>query len=173
MRDGALRRSVKAVARAVFWANVSLDRQVRRFRGERSHLLAGACQRCARCCEAPAVRASVVVWRLRTLRAAYLWWQRRVNGFELSETVAEGRLLVFRCTHFDWATRSCDSYDSRPGMCRDYPRNLLFQHSPEMLPGCGYRARPPNAVGLGLALEARNLAPAQLESLKKALHLEP
>jgi uncharacterized protein len=168
-----VRRSLKAGARALFWLNVTLDRRLRRLRGERTHLLAGACQRCARCCEAPAVRANAVVWRLRTLRAAYLWWQRRVNGFELAETVAKGRLFVFRCSHFDWATRSCDSYDSRPGMCRDYPRNLLFQHSPEMLEGCGYRALPPNAAGLRRSLDAQGLAPAQLERLKKALHLEP
>jgi hypothetical protein len=164
---------LKAIARAMFWLNVTLDRRVRHWRGERAHLLAGACERCARCCEAPAVRANLLVWRLPRLRKAYLWWQERVNGFALANTVAPGRLFVFRCSHFDWETRSCDSYDSRPGMCRDYPRNLLFQHSPEMLPGCGYRALPPNAVGLRLALEARGLAPAQLERLKKALRLEP
>jgi Fe-S-cluster containining protein len=164
---------VKAVARAAFWLNVSVDRRLRRLRGERAHLLGGECRRCARCCEAPAVRANVVVWRLRSLRAAYLWWQARVNGFELAQTVAQGRLLVFRCTHFDWVTRSCDSYDTRPGMCRDYPRNLLFQHSPELLPGCGYRAHPPNAVGLRLALEAQGIPPLQLERLKKDLNLEP
>ena len=58
-------------------------------------------------------------------------------------------------------------------MCRDYPRALLFQPSPEMLPGCGYRALPPNAAGLRVALEAQGLAAGQLERLKKDLHLEP
>ena len=173
MRDGPVRRSVKAVARAVFWVNVGLDRRLRRLRGERSHLLAGACQRCARCCEAPAVRATPVVWHVRPLRTAYLWWQKHVNRFELVEAVTRGRLLVFRCAHFDWTTRSCDSYDSRPGMCRDYPRLLLFQDSPELLPGCGYRALPPNATGLRRSLEAQGLEPEQLKQLKKDLHLEP
>jgi uncharacterized cysteine cluster protein YcgN (CxxCxxCC family) len=173
MRDGALRRSVKAVARALFWLDVSIDRRRRRFRGERPHLLAGSCQRCARCCEAPAIRASAAVWHLRTLRRAFLWWQERVNGFSLVDAVTRDRLFVFRCNHFDWATRSCDSYGSRPGICRDYPRALLFQPAPELLEGCGYRALPPNATGLGRALEAQGLAPAQLERLKKELHLEP
>jgi Fe-S-cluster containining protein len=113
------------------------------------------------------------VWHLQTLRRAFLWWQERVNGFELTQTLATTRLFVFRCSHFDWATRSCDSYDSRPGMCRDYPRALLFQAAPEMLPGCGYRPVAPNAAGLRRALEERGLPPAQLERLKKDLHLEP
>jgi uncharacterized protein len=146
---------------------------VARLRGERPHVLAGACRRCARCCEAPAVRANVMVWHLRPLRRAFLWWQQRVNGFELTETLTQGRLFVFRCTHFDWTTRACDSYESRPGMCRDYPRALLFQASPEMLAGCGYRPLAPNAAGLRQALEAQGLAPALLERLKKDLHLEP
>lgn len=102
-----------------------------------------------------------------------MWWQEHVNGFELVESVASSRLFIFHCTHFDRATRSCDSYHSRPGMCRDYPRALLFQPLPEMLLGCGYRALPPNAAGLRLALEAQGLAPGQLERLKKDLHLEP
>jgi uncharacterized protein len=110
---------------------------------------------------------------VRALRRVFLCWQKRVNGFELTEAVAGGRLFVFRCTHFDWATRTCDSYDSRPGICRDYPRALLFQPLPEMLDGCGYRAVPPNAAGLRAALEAQGLAPSQLERLKKELHLEP
>jgi hypothetical protein len=173
MRDRAVRKSLKAVARALFRLNVRLDRRLRRLRGERPHLLAGACQRCARCCEAPAVRANAVVWHVPTLRSAFLWWQESVNGFELAEAVAGDRLFVFRCTHFDWTTRSCDSYASRPGMCRDYPRALLFQPSPELLPGCGYRALPPNAAGLRRSLEAQGLAPGQLERLKKDLHLDP
>ena len=174
MRDGFVRRFVKAGARASFRVNVGLDRRLRRLKGERAHLLAGACRRCARCCEAPTVRATALVWHLRTLRSAFLWWQERVNGFELTESVTRGRLFVFRCSHFDPATRACDSYDSRPGMCRDYPRALLFQPAPELLDGCGYQALPPNAVGLKAALEAtKDLRPGQLERLKKGLHLEP
>jgi Fe-S-cluster containining protein len=173
MRDGVIRRSLKAAARVFFGIDVGLDRWRRTLRGERPHGLGGECRRCARCCEAPAVRANAAVWHLQTLRRAFLWWQERVNGFELTQTLATTRLFVFRCSHFDWATRSCDSYDSRPGMCRDYPRALLFQAAPEMLPGCGYRPVAPNAAGLRRALEERGLPPAQLERLKKDLHLEP
>jgi Fe-S-cluster containining protein len=173
MKDGLLRRSLKGAALALFTLNKTVDRRWRAFRGERPHGLGGECRRCARCCEAPAIKATPAVFHLLTLRRVFLWWQERVNGFELQEVVRPGRLFVFRCTHFDWATRSCDSYASRPGICRDYPRLLLFQPAPEMLPGCGYRALPPNALGLRRALEAQGLPAAQLERLEKDLNLRP
>ena len=57
-------------------------------------------------------------------------------------------------------------------MCRDYPRLLLWQPNPELLPGCGYRAKPPNAEGLKLALSRVDLTPEQREKLEKALRLD-
>jgi Fe-S-cluster containining protein len=171
MKDGPVRRGLKAVARGLFALNVGLDRRWRRSRGERPHGLGGECRRCARCCEAPAIRATAAVWHLRTLRLPFLWWQEKVNGFVLTETRPRERLFVFRCTHFDPSTRSCDSYASRPGMCRDYPRALLYQSAPELLPGCGYRALPPNAAGLRRALRGAGLPPAQLERLERDLDL--
>jgi hypothetical protein len=130
MRDGPLRRALKAVARARFFVDVRLDRAIRRRRGPWFEL-GGECRRCARCCEAPAIAVNAVVWHVRSVRALFLWWQRAVNGFLLQEARRAGRTFVFRCTHFDGATRTCDSYDSRPGLCRDYPRALLYQPEPE------------------------------------------
>jgi hypothetical protein len=106
------------------------------------------------------------------VRQVFLAWQKHVNGFELVREDGPGQALVFRCTHFDHATRSCDTFDSRPGMCRDYPNVLLWQPRPEFLPGCGYRALTPNAAGLGKALDALDLTPEQREKLRKGLHLE-
>jgi len=96
-----------------------------------------------------------------------------VNGFVLTEEHASARLFVFRCTHFDWQTRSCDSYASRPGMCRDYPRLLLYQPRPELLPGCGYRALAPNADRLRRALREQPLSDAQRADLERRLDLDP
>jgi hypothetical protein len=56
-------------------------------------------------------------------------------------------------------------------MCRDYPRVLLYQARPEFLPGCGYRAHPPNAIGLRSALEEQGLRPEQLAKLQRDLEL--
>jgi hypothetical protein len=172
MRDGALRRTVKAAARAVFFLNLRTDRARRRLLGERPYRLGGVCQRCAACCEAPAIRVHALVWLAPTLRRAFLWWQEQVNGFVLVDARRAERTFVFRCTHFDRATRACDSYASRPGMCRDYPRALLHQASPELLPGCGYRPIARNAAELRRALAARPISDAQRARLSRELFLE-
>jgi hypothetical protein len=172
MTDGVLRRVVKRVALWNFMVDVHARRALARARGERSFVLGGECRRCARCCEAPGIRVGRLVWYLPLARRLFLAWQRHVNGFELANRDAPSRVFIFRCTHFDWQTRSCDSYESRPGMCRDYPRGLLQQPGPEFLPGCGYRAVAPNAAGLLAALERQPLTLSQRERLKKGLHLD-
>ena len=172
MRDGVFLRAVKRVALWTFRADLGAHRALRRARGERPWTLGGGCHRSGGCCEAPAIAAGRVTWSLPIARRLFLAWQRRVNGFELVSADAGARVFVFRCSHFDRATRSCDSYDSRPGMCRDYPRNLMWQPSPELLPACGYRAIPPNAAGLGAALEKADLTPEQRATLRKDLRLD-
>ena len=172
MRDGRLRRAVKAVARAGFRANLAAWRGWRSLRGDRPYLLGGACNLCAECCEAPAIKVWSLVWFLPSLRAAFLWWQRAVNGFDLVGRDAGQRVFVFRCTHFDPATRRCDSYESRPGMCRDYPRVLLDQAAPVMLPGCGYRPIAPRADALLRELRRLPLTPDQDAKLRKGLGLD-
>jgi hypothetical protein len=56
-------------------------------------------------------------------------------------------------------------------MCRDYPRALLYQPGPELLPGCGYRAVARNAGRLLQILEERQLSAEQKERLERDLHL--
>lgn len=173
MKDGPVRASLKRLALAHFYANVGLTRWLLKMKGEPRYALGGTCGGCAACCEAPAIRASAPVWYLPSLRRVFLWWQEKVNGFELVSTSPRLRLFVFRCTHFDPVGRRCDSYATRPGMCRDYPRALLHQPSPEFFPGCGYF---PVAVGRERwlkALQARGLSQEQMSKLKKGLHLDP
>jgi hypothetical protein len=172
MRDGRWRRALKALARARYALDLRATRAIRRARGERPYLLGGECRRCARCCEAPGIQVGRLTWHLPLLRRAFLSWQRLVNGFELTGRDRAARVFIFRCSHFDPATRSCDSYESRPGLCRDYPRALLWQPGPEMLPGCGYRPVVWNARGLAQALEAAPLSPEQRRKLSKGLHLD-
>ena len=160
---------LKGFALLHFQANLALHRAQRTLRGERPFLLGGSCKRCAACCEAPAIRVGAALWFFPAMRALFLAWQRHVNGFLLVERQRSGRVFVFRCTHFDARTRSCDSYFSRPGMCRDYPRLLLWQASPEFLPSCGYRARARNAEGLMARLAREDLRPEQRERLARGL----
>jgi uncharacterized protein len=70
------------------------------------------------------------------------------------------------------ADRLCDSYETRPGLCRDYPRALLDQPVPEFLPGCGYRATAPGARRLLTVLDQQPLTAEQRDRLKRGLHLE-
>jgi hypothetical protein len=172
MRDGIGRRALKRVALWSFTLNLRVHRACRRARKERPWVLGGECRRCARCCEAPAIQATAAVWHVGLFRRAFLFWQERVNGFVPTGAERDSRTFVFRCTHFDPRTRECDSYDSRPGMCRDYPRLLLWQADPELLPGCGYRAVAPNAAGLIAALRDRPLTAEQREKLRRGLRLE-
>ena len=172
MRDGPGRRVLKRLALVNFTLGLLLTRGLRRLRGERAFRLGGDCRRCAACCEAPAIQVGALVWFVPTLRRSFLWWQERVNGFRLTHELLLHRAFVFECGHFDRASRSCDSYDSRPGMCRDYPRLLLHQSNPEFLPGCGYRALPPNAVLLRDALTRAPLTPSQRDKLSKDLRLD-
>ena len=172
MKDGRVRRGVKRAALAVF--SVSLWMSRRQFGGssEHSYELRGECRRSGQCCEAPATRASWIVWYAPFLRWLYLRWQRHVNGFVLVERQRADRLFIFRCTHFERDTRSCDSYSSRPGMCRDYPRVLIGQSAPEFFHGCGYRALSSKRQELLHVLEAQSLDDRQMLRLKKGLYLE-
>jgi uncharacterized protein len=172
MRDGLLRRAVKRVALWNFQVEVGLSRAWRRARGERPWPLGGGCQRSGGCCEAPTIAVGRLVSSMPRVRQLFLAWQKHVNGFELVREDCQGQALVFDCTHFDRATRSCDSFDSRPGMCRDYPNVLLWQPRPEFLPRCGYRALTPNASGLRNALDRLDLTPEQRDKLRKGLRLD-
>ena len=127
------------------------------------------CRACARCCERPAIAGGVLTWHLPLVRRVFLAWQRLLNGFELVEVDEDTHAFLFRCAHFDWRTRRCDSYDSRPFMCRDYPRGLLDQPWPELFEGCGHKVIARNAPTLGAALDALDLPPDKKAELKRRL----
>lgn len=168
MRDGLIRRSVKRIGRVVFDTRLWLHRAQADVRYE----LGGRCATCGECCEAPGIQVSKATWYVPTFRRIFLWWHRHVNGFELVEAHRQDKAFVFRCTHFDLETRTCDSYGSRPGLCRDYPRVHLEQANPEFFEGCGHKAVAIHRGELIQILENERLAPDQLAKLKKGLYLE-
>lgn len=172
MRDTLPKRLLKRVALAFFEFDLAFERKWRPGREKALFDLGGSCEKCARCCEAPAISVFWPFRRFRSLRALFLAWEKHVNGFHL---VREDKLLqafVFRCEHFDRKTRRCDSYDTRPGMCRDYPRRLMYQPHPEMLDDCGYRPVALGASRMMGALRKQKLTEEQMAKLKKGLFLD-
>lgn len=164
-------RVLKALVRGAWWVEYGTRRGFARLLRRPGYRLAGSCGGCARCCERPTIQSGRVTWNLPVLRRLFLAWQRRVNGFELIEADEETLTFVFRCSHFDWTTRRCDSYASRPFLCRDYPRGLLDQAWPDLFPECGFRPISSNAEGMRAALAATDLSPEKREELEKKLFL--
>jgi len=171
MRDGPLRRAIKRIARFCYETDLRLTRGAARMRGGPAFELGGECRLCAKCCEAPSVQISRFAFRLRSLRALHAAWHRHLNGFELTGTEAPS-VLVFRCTHFDPTTRRCDSYESRPGMCRDYPRNLLEHPAPEFLEGCGYFALNRRRAALETMLAEANIPAEKRRKIDEVFRLK-
>lgn len=170
MRDGPIRSALKALTR---WVK-TIDLVVTRWLGRRSrrYRLSGTCNGCGRCCERPSIAVGRVTWFFPTARRLFLWWQRVINGFELVEADSRVRVFVFRCTHFDPSTKQCDSYASRPLMCRDYPAVLLDAAVPRLFDECSYRVHDTRAAGLRAALRAAGLEGDKLAEVEKKLFLE-
>ncbi len=172
MKDGLLRRVIKRVALLRYVINLKITRSIKRRRGEPHFLLKGLCEGCGKCCEAPGIPVRPIFFRLRSTRWVILAWHRIINGFEFVKADSTNHTFILRCTHFDSVTRRCDSYESRPGLCRDYPRNLLYSSDPDLFPECGYRAVYRNAEQFRESLERRNLSPEQLKDIQEKLHLK-
>jgi len=172
VRDGPIRRAAKAVALLRFRIDLALTRLVRRLRGEPRFALVGECVACGRCCDTPMVQTHYLLFRTRFVRAAFLWWHRVVNGFEYLGEDRATSTYRFRCTHLDPQTRRCDSYRSRPGMCRDYPRAQLFTADPAFFDECGYRPVLRGAEGFRASLDRLDLPPEQVAELRRKLHLD-
>ncbi len=168
MNDGRLRRSVKRLGLGVYHVRLWLHRSQADVRYE----LGGECVGCAKCCEQPGIQVGNLIWYFPFARQIFLWWHDKVNGFALIEARREDKAFIFKCTHFDTSTKRCDSYDSRPGMCRDYPHPLLEQANPEFFDGCGFRPVARDREQLVQILESQSLTPEQLAKLKKELYLE-
>jgi len=133
--------------------------------------LSGSCTGCGACCVEPSILVGFFTWHFPTLRRLFLAWQRRVNGFQLASAERGTRTFVFRCTHYDPASRRCDSYATRPAMCRDYPRVLLQDAWPELFEGCGFRVVSCNRK-LRAQIDATSLPEEEKAALKRKLRLD-
>jgi|APSaa5957512576_1039674.scaffolds.fasta_scaffold16533_2 uncharacterized protein len=171
MRDDWLRRSVKMLTRWQFTVDLAVTRLFRRSRGNIPYRLAGSCNRCGACCETPAIQVHRLLYHSDIFRRTFLRWQNVVNGFTLIEEDRGDHTFVFHCTHYDPEAKGCDSYSSRPGMCRDYPKFLLEAANPVFPDTCGFRPVSRNAKRLRDALASLDLTPEQREKLDKGLNI--
>lgn len=172
MRDGLFKTGLKRLVLGVWSTELRAQRGLRRIQGAPQYRLGGACARCSRCCDAPGIQVDRLTWYLPTLRRAFLGWQQHLNGFVLVGADSATRTFAFRCTHFDAVARRCDSYSSRPGLCRDYPRALLGQAWPELFAECGFRPISRTGAGLSAALGETGLDPLALAELRRRLKLD-
>ena len=108
---------------------------------------------------------------MHSTRWIILKWHKLVNGFEILGENRQMKCFIFKCTHWDPETKLCDSYDSRPGLCRDYPRNLIDTTDPVFMKDCGYYAVRKNAESMEKALDDLDLPEENLRELKQKLHL--
>lgn len=171
MKDGPIRTFVKRIALGIYTIDLKVTRAIRRTEGERRYILGGSCNSCGLCCESPVVRSPSPLFYLRSYRWMLTTWHRVINGFELLKIDLRNRHMVFRCTHYDPATKLCDSYHSRPGRCRDYPRNLLTAPRPQFFSECSYFAVDRNAERYRRALERFPITEEKREELFERLYL--
>ncbi|MGC4120281.1 MAG: hypothetical protein QM765_38010 [Myxococcales bacterium] len=163
---------LKRALAAVWLFELRLRRAFARRREPARWAISGTCACCGGCCVEPSIRVGRLTWFLPTLRALFLWWQQRVNGMELLRTERQLKIFVFSCSHYDRATKRCDSYDSRPGMCRDYPR-LMEEHAwPQLLENCSYGVRALGQEGLRASIDATDLPEEKKAELRRKLRLE-
>jgi len=134
--------------------------------------LVGDCNGCGSCCVEPSIHVGWATWNLAVARWLFLAWQQRVNGFELQGQDEESHDLLFRCTHYDPVSKRCDSYASRPSMCRRYPKVLLDQAWPELFDACSYRVRPRRHARMRASIDATSLSPEAKAELRRKLRLD-
>lgn len=172
MKDQGWRVPLKKLALFRFQFDLAATRFWLRLRGEGpSYRLEGTCNGCGACCIRPTIAVGRLTFHIGFLRKLFLAWHFHVNGFEYMCEDAELRTFSFRCTHYDRETQTCDSYETRPGMCRDYPKNLTYDPNPDLFDECSYKVVYKGADAMKEALAKTELTPEQQEEIARKLHL--
>jgi uncharacterized protein len=172
VKDGFIRCTVKRFAWVRYAVDLWITRKVMVLKGEEKFELRGHCNRCGRCCEYPTIQMSDITFHMKRFKTCIIWWQQTVNGFVLDKENKLDATLTFTCTHYCDDTGQCDSYASRPGMCRDYPVGQIYSVNPTFFEECGFYAVDKRAASFRKALEKTELPPDKREDLYKRLHLK-
>ncbi|OGL41156.1 MAG: hypothetical protein A2161_07545 [Candidatus Schekmanbacteria bacterium RBG_13_48_7] len=172
MKDGIVRKTIKYVALARYMIDLKITRLIKSVGNSQTFHLEGSCNRCGKCCENPAIILSAPFFYLKTNRWLTLKWHKIVNGFEFVGENRKEKCFIFRCTHWNPETKLCDSYETRPGLCRDYPRNQIDSTDPVFMDSCGYYAVRKNAESMGKAIDKLLLSEEKTDKLKQKLHIK-
>lgn len=167
MRDGSLKKGIKSIALVRYMIDLHLTRFILKLKGEPDYILKGECCSCGSCCETPIIKTYAIIFYFKSLKWLYLTWHEKVNGFKLIRENRKERTFIFHCTHLDPESKKCDAYSSRPGMCRDYPKNIIYNTPPDFLPKCSYYPVARNADKIIESLDKLDLPPDELSELKK------
>ena len=173
MRDGPIRRTIKRVTLCIYYLDKWLLCLFRKKTvGERRYVLTGTCDPCGKCCETPAIQIPSILFFLPILKRLFIIWQVKVNGFEFIKEDRQSGCILFSCSHYDPITRLCDSYKSRPGMCRDYPIILLKSPCPVLFSECSYCVVDKRASTLKSYLDSCNIPEEKRKKLYQKLYIE-
>lgn len=172
MRDNSVRRFIKFIARIRYSIDLKITRRILKFRGIPQFVLAGHCIACGQCCQTPSIHTPFLSHYFKSFRWLTLLWHHQINGFIFLSENRPHRILTFNCSHFNPSTQHCDSYESRPGLCRDYPHNLLFSVHPEFFPNCGFRPVDQHAQHFKELLDAHKIPQDIQDVLRSKLHLD-
>jgi len=165
-------RALRLLAAGCYAVDVRVSRWLTAWReGRSAYEIRGSCNQCGACCVTPTVALPTLMYRMRTIRRLVIAWQVHVNRFELLQDDRTDRALVFRCPHHDSEHQRCRCYETRPGMCRDYPRSLALAANPEFFGSCGYYAHYRDADAMREALAELDLPPDKQAELEERLRL--
>lgn len=123
---------------------LSLKKKLKRFFHtkilKRKYYKSGQCLGCGECCKKIYVRHSAGVIqeekefeKLRLLHPFY-------KGLSIVGKDETG--LVFECSHLDPETNFCKIHKTRPGICRRYPQEAIFEMGGALSENCGYKMTP-------------------------------
>ena len=111
-----------------------------RFVLRRKYKRTGSCNNCGACCSHIYVRhlkgiikEEKELEKLKLLHSFYA-------GLKVIGSDEIG--LIFECSHLDKQTKLCKIHSRRPGICRRYPQEEIFQMGGCLSADCGYKLEP-------------------------------
>jgi len=100
----------------------------------------GQCLGCGKCCKKIYVKTHNHVIQEEKEFEKLKLLHRFYTYLEVIDKDETG--LVFSCSNLDKETNLCRIHKKRPGICRRYPQEELFNMGGEISEGCGYKMIP-------------------------------